>query len=421
MYNLPFPQQSSVSCRVLMLWLGFALLMIPWFSPLSAQTIQPAHKPSDYYETWTDSSANVRIEASDYRMLTPPYVCGNQKQKAHNNVDLIRFEGQFYVAYRTAPSHFASRKARIHIMRSENGTDWICEHSIHLDSDLREPRFLNLNGQLRLYFFQAGTNFLRFEPRHVWTLARTGAGTWGQIEDARLDGYVPWRLRMHRGRALMSAYYGQGFYAGRRCEVRLFSSEDGVHWSPISAEPQLAYKGAGESEFIFDDLGNLWGTVRLEFNGSYVIHASKDSLGCWQTKYNRNKYDSALMFRHGSDIYLVARRNVDGPFYKMAKWIPRFLRGKYSLIRYSLGAKRTALFRLNQQTHELEHLFDLPGRGDNAYAGIAEIDEDTFLLVNYSNDIHGPDLTWLRGQWKETHLYTVRLDFHNLKQPTSDK
>lgn len=48
--------------------------------------------------------------------------------------------------------------------RENNGEKWFYEHVIELGSDVREPYLLVVQGRLFLYFFQAGTDPIAFEP-----------------------------------------------------------------------------------------------------------------------------------------------------------------------------------------------------------------------------------------------------------------
>ena len=50
------------------------------------------------------------------------------------------------------------------------GKTWSLEKMIGYGKDLREPYFLEVNGNLFFYFFEAGTNPIAFEPRkHLQT------------------------------------------------------------------------------------------------------------------------------------------------------------------------------------------------------------------------------------------------------------
>ena len=265
-------------------------------------------------------------------------------QRGNNNLDLTRFGDRFYFAFRTAPTHFASKKTKLYVLSTADRKSWRLEFEVHLGTDMREPRFAALDDRLFFYFFEAGKNPLGFQPAHVHVCARTPDGSWTEPRRVEgLDGFVPWRIRRRDHTLYMSAYYGRDLYkTGHHGDLRLYSSQDGFQWTPISDTPQTGETGGEEGEFIFDAEGNIWGTVRLEGAGGMLFFAHRDSLHHWRLKPVRDKYDSALLFRDGEDIFLVARRNLDGTADK-ATWLPPSIRRFYNLSRYSLTRKVTAL------------------------------------------------------------------------------
>ncbi len=332
---------------------------------------------------------------------------------SNNNVDVARFGDRFYVAFRTAPTHFASPKTRLVVLSSEDRKTWKKETEIALQSDLREPRLLVFNDTLFLYFFRAGSNPLRFEPQSIYATQRGADGTWREPRPIFKPGYVVWRARVFGGTAYMSVYYGAGLYTtgDRPGDVRLLTSADGIAWEPISEATQVDRVSAEEGEFDFDAEGNLVATVRLETEGALVCTASKERLDVWQCTYTPYKYDSALMFQHAGTFYEIARRNVAGPFETESRWLPRGLHRAWRMARYSLTRKRTTLYRVDRDARRLVPLFDFPSKGDTAFAGIAPLDARTYYVVNYSSPIDGLDWPWLGGQLAGSHLYATELAF----------
>ena len=51
------------------------------------------------------------------------------------------------------------------------GRTWTLETSLEIERDMREPYFLEVNGTLFFYYFEAGTNPIKFEPGYlqVWS------------------------------------------------------------------------------------------------------------------------------------------------------------------------------------------------------------------------------------------------------------
>lgn len=332
-------------------------------------------------------------------------------QHSNNNLDLVKYNGRYYMAFRTAPTHFASTKTVLYIVSSSNMQQWNYETEIHTGYDLREPRFAVYHDTLHMYYFEGGKDKFKFEPRYVMAMRTTGQG-WGKPETINLDGFVPWRLRERNDTLYLSAYYGKGLYKkNHHSNLRLFYSTNAIQWLQISEAPQIEVLSAEEGEFIFDKQGNMYGTVRLEGSGALVCRADAHKLQQWNYKRTKYKYDSALLFDHNEEIYLVARRNIDGEMDKV-KHRKTEQQGKMrNLIRYSITQKVTSLYKFNKDSLTVTPLLDFPSTGDCSYAGIAQIDKDTYLLMNYSSDIKKRKRIWINGQLGKTYIYSTVLRF----------
>ncbi|MBK9327844.1 MAG: hypothetical protein IPM95_00735 [Sphingobacteriales bacterium] len=330
-------------------------------------------------------------------------------RNSNNNLDIVLFSGRYYVAFRTAPTHFASKKTTLYIISSTDFKTWVYENSYSVGADMREPRFVVFKDRLFFYFFEGGTRLFKFEPKHIWVSILSDNG-WSEKQKTNMDGFVNWRFRVQSGKLYLSAYYGVNLYTNEhQANLRLFTSENGIYFTPISEQAQIATQGAEEGEFIFDHSGNLWATVRLEGSGSYLCYASKDSIDRWKVKFSKLKYDSALLFEYGDAIYLISRRHLKGDATKVE--IPDDKQRMQNLIRYSFSKKVTALFRINKEKMEIEHIIDFPSTGDTAFPGIAPRDENSFYLLNYSSDIHKRDKIWIGGQLGKTYIYQTVLHF----------
>jgi len=356
-----------------------------------------------------------RMTVSDFQSVVPGpgMPAGFKPMRSTNNVDLIRVADSMYMAFRTAPSHFASPNSHLYVMRSEDlGKTWQQEHVLHMGFDLREPRFLYLNNELFLYFYTGGKDPLRFEPGWIHVCRRRADGSWTEPEKVFRPGYVVWRLREREGVAWMSVYYGADIYGkGSRGEVRLLRSGDGLHWEPISESPQIDRVGAEEGEFVFDEKGGIVALVRLEVGGGALIcRAPAEHLDQWETRFTPYKVDSSLMFTCKGRYFVVGRRNVAGRSARALSW-PEGIRNAWSMAFYSMTRKRTCVYEIDPQTLELYPLFDLPSKGDTAFAGIAPLDDSgRFYLVNYSSPLDGPDWPWIGGQLFGSVLYGCVVD-----------
>ncbi|MCX8063762.1 MAG: glycoside hydrolase [Candidatus Hydrogenedentes bacterium] len=349
-----------------------------------------------------------------------PVVPGNCLPKnltimsSNNNVDLIKVGKSIYMCFRTAPTHFASSKTLLHIMRSDDdGKTWQKELSINMGRDLREPRFLYFKDRLFVYFYTGGTHPLKFEPSYIHFCERINNMQWTEPQPIFEPGYVVWRIRSYGDTAYMSVYYGLDIYGkGNRGEIRLLKSSNGLDWEPISNEPQISIVGAEEAEFMFDENGGIIAIVRLEVTGGALIcRATADNLAHWECKRTSYKVDSSLMFKHDKRYFVVGRRNIAGRSTREYwNFVPTKFRNAWNMVFYSLTRKRTCLYEINPDTLELYPLIDLPSKGDTAFAGIVQISKDKYYLVNYSSPLEGFDLPWIAGQIFGSRLYGFIID-----------
>lgn len=355
-----------------------------------------SHSQSIFFKEWTPLIPSSQLPSS--------IKC----QHSNNNLDLIKFQEKYYLAFRTAPTHFASQKTKLYIISSADFKNWSFEKEICLNTDLREPRFVDYNNELYLYFMEGGTRMFKFQPKHIWRCQLTDH--WREQVKTNLDGFVNWRLRVHDNKLYLSAYYGVDLYnAKHEGNLRLFTSTDGLDFTPISTSPQISTKGAEEGEFIFDKQGNLWAVVRLEGSGSYLCFASKDSIDKWTTKFSKLKYDSSLLFEYDNQIYLIARKHLKGNATETEH--PTKSERFKNLIRYSFSKKVTALYKINREKMEIESIINFPSTGDNAFPAIAVKDENSFYVLNYSSDIHKRDKVWIVGQLGKTFIYQSEIHF----------
>lgn len=365
-----------------------------------------------------DTKAAARVSYSPLKQVVPGEGLPEKVQalKSNNNLDITRYKGRWFMAFRTAPTHFASRDATLYVVSSSDLKKWDYEVKFNMSNDLREPRFMVFRNKLFLYFFQGGANPLAFVPDYIYATEYFSPRMWKQPMPIYEQGFVVWRAKEHDGKAYMSVYYGVGLYTdfdetNAKSRLQLLESTDGYNWKPVGGRDVTTELSAEEGEFEFDDDGNLYATIRYEMKGGAVCRAPKEDLAAWKCRFTNYKYDSALMFRRGDDFYVVARRNVDGPFNKQSKLVPKRFRSLWYLLRYSGSRKRTCLYKIDKKKLELVPLFDFPSRGDTAYAGIAPAGPDRFMLFNYSSDVEGFDWSWIAGQLIGSRIYSTELKF----------
>lgn len=330
---------------------------------------------------------------------------------SNNNLDLVRYKSRFYLAFRTAPTHFASGATRLYIVSSSDLNHWKYEDEVFMGRDLREPRFYVYHDTLNFYFFSASNNIFKFDPKHIYLKQTIGDGFWNQPADLGLDGYVPWRFRERGDTMFLSAYYGKNIYRkNHKADLRLFYSLDARHWKPLSTEPQIRLQDAEEGEFIFDSDGNLYALIRLEGRGAAVVRADRASIQNWSDQRTTPyKYDSSLMFTDGSDIYVIARKNNDGPMDKVRNRTNQSSGKIRNLVRYWYTTKSTALYQLNKDSLTIHERMEFPSTGDCAFPAMARLSDSSWVLMNYSSKINGAKKSWFAGQLGKTFIYQTVL------------
>ena len=359
-------------------------------------------------------SYGQKVEYTEWKNITTsgklPPQC--KIQKSNNNLDVAKYKGRYYMAFRTAPNHFPSGKTMMYIVSTTDMENWTFEKEIKLGLDLREPKFAVYHDTLNLYFFTGSKSMFHFTPKQIMQVRTTGSQAWTDTASIHQDGFVPWRIREKNDTLFLSAYDGRGLYTkSGKSDLRLFWSVNATDWQRLSDEPQINVFSAEEGEFIFDKKQDLYATVRLEGCGSLVCKADKTNLKAWKQNRTKYKYDSALLFSHDDDIYLVSRRNLDGEIDKVKHRKTDGQGRARNLIRYSITKKVSALFKLNKDDLSLKLVTDFPSTGDTGFPGIVQEDADTYLIMNYSSNIQGRKKSWISGQLGKTYIYWSRLKF----------
>ena len=138
----------------------------------------------------------------------------NEILPSNNNVAAEFYNGKLFMGWRSAPTHFASSKyslfflfitsfitlflffrTRMILVSSVDlGQSWSLETIIERGTDLREPYFLEVNGTLFFYFFEAGTNPIAFEPSFLQRIEYLNVPSqWSEPESWGQESEVAWQ------------------------------------------------------------------------------------------------------------------------------------------------------------------------------------------------------------------------------------
>lgn len=340
-------------------------------------------------------------------------------QPANNNLDIVRHDGRLFMAWRTAPTHFASAETEMVVVSTTDEQTWRYEGRIALGTDVREPQLVSWDGELYLHYAVLGANATDFEPQGAQWTRWLGPGQWTAPVDHADPGLLPWRIKELDGRLHLVGYTGgENVYDadGEPVRVNWLVSDDGESWGPfVPGQPVVQEGGGSETDLVFLDDGAIVAVTRNEAGdetgfGSKICRAEAGDLGAWSCVHDPRKYDSPLLFRRPDGrIWLVARRNVtdDGAFdlEQPGTLQEQFL--QYS-VAYWNEPKRCALWQVDPDALSVTWVLDLPSRGDTCFPEAIE-EDDHVLLYNYSSDPDGPDWTWLEGQTRPTFIHRMEL------------
>ncbi|MBL8743398.1 MAG: hypothetical protein JNK04_19950 [Myxococcales bacterium] len=369
-----------------------------------------------------------------YEVVVPALtdVDGVDAQNANNNLDVVSFQGRTFLAWRTAPTHFASTDTVMYVA-SEGEDGWRYEGEFAMGTDLREPRFLAIGDRLFFYFAVLGKDQFAFEPQGMMVTEYHGPGDWDEPEEIYEKGFIPWRAKVVNGQAFLIGYVGgENIYEvdGEPLRIHLLSTEDGRTLVPVVAGQPVVQEGGGsETDFVIMSDGALVAVTRNEAGddefgfGSKICRAEAGDLGNWTCKSDKKKYDSPLVFRNGDDVWLVGRRNLteSGNYDLDQDDLSYKDQAEAYEIDYSFNPKRCALWRIDPVELTATFAADLPSRGDTCFASYLPKSDDIVTIYNYSNELDGAgdcaswpddcaDIDWWVGQGQATIIYRVDVD-----------
>jgi len=314
---------------------------------------------------------------------------------AHNAfTDLIWWNNDFYLAYRSAPSHI-SFQSKIVVQRSVDAKTWtVLAELPYPGEDIRDPKLAVIGGQLFLYALK------NVDPM---------AEPYGTVFSSSPDGqsWQPWQtvqpgwLFWHPLTFDNKTWYVAA-YSTKQDQVALFQTQDGRKW----AKDSVISSGERQSEtaMTFTADGTMVGVIRLEGEGNLppatLIVTSSYPFQQWTSVRSPvTRLDGPSIFSYHGLVFAIGRSEPSGGL----------LFGDQGGL---FNKKRTSLYQVT--ANGLRKLSDLPGDGDTSYTAIV-IQGDEGFVSYYSNDT-GLDLPWLLGMFSSANIQIARLNLPNLEQ-----
>ena len=327
----------------------------------------------------------------------------------HNeNTDLIVYHGATYLVHRTAESQVLGPNSSLRISRSDDhGEHWelLAIMPAIDDRDLRDPHFyvlpddrLAIKALTRLPVVSDRDSFV--DTIAVGTQSSDDGKTWTPLAPIGPTTWSFWRIIEHAG-----TYYNAAYEDGDK-SVRLFSSTDGLAWTMGPLIYGVEEDTPLETELFVMPGETMLALVRMDGTDDELF-GSKGRLRtavCWSDPpydafrcpqiLDGVRLDGPVAFMNRDRLFVVARKHILGVENK----------------------KRTALYELigpeGGPLDIVEHAV-LPSTGDTAYAGVARIDDDRFLVTWYSSTTL-EDQPWVRAILGPTDIWQARIDLSTL-------
>ncbi len=284
--------------------------------------------------------------------------------------DLCRFQGQYYLTFRSCPDgHGVNPTASIIILSSKDAKSWVQVHRFHVEKrDTRDPHFLVFQEKLFVY---SGTWYCGDSAPKSYHMnellgyaAWSGNGkTWhSPIMLEGTYGHYIWRAATHGDKAYLCGRRKREFAktANRAerdllVESALLESDDGLTFRKVGLFQE---QHGDETAFLFEKEGSVLAVARSGSGRNAQVCRARPPYKIWQRK----------------DL----DRYIGGPL--LAKWGDRTLVGGRKT---TTGKPVTSLYWLvDDQLHEFA---ELPSGGDNSYPGFLELSPTEAIVSYYSS------------------------------------
>ena len=318
----------------------------------------------------------------------------------HNsNTDLLHWRGSFWLVHAASPWHLGSPDCRLRLWRSADARRFEPVAELRMPGeDIRDPKLAEIGGRLFLYAFpNKGRRALPYTT--IYSVSEDGIH-WSPFEAIAQPGWLFWRPKSRDGITwYVPAYWHEH---GRS---RLFSSQDGIHWSAVSDIHEGDANDETDLEFLPD--GRMLVTARLEGRADPPLGSADactllaGAMPPYRTFSKRRstvtRLDGPALFAHEGAILAVARFQPGG-------------RGPLTQLGGVLSRKRTSLFLVEED--RLVRLTDLPSAGDTSYAGV--VVRDGALFASYYTSDVTRDPAWVLGMFLPSEIRMARVGLASL-------
>lgn len=282
-------------------------------------------------------------------------VIWSQKDKYAAFTTLVKYEGDFYCAFRVADSHVdkeGNDNGEIIILRSKDTITWKEYDRLSISGfDLRDPKLcVDAKGRLSIMLqavkYSGGKSWKRKSlVISLNTLANTSKFKFLSFGDTITDNWL-WDMKWIGKKAYGFLYIPRFSFV---------ESDNGLDFRVI-ATPSIDGVATEASLALFDN-EHLVSVVRVNRKNA-MIGLYNLKIQSFQWYDSGVRLDAPVLVNVGNEIYVCGRYFRDNII-------------------------TTSIFRLNKTTYKLEFILDLPSGGDCAYPGL--VYEKGLLYISYYN------------------------------------
>jgi hypothetical protein len=326
---------------------------------------------------------------------------------SHNAfTDMVFWNDYFWLVFISSPSHFASDRSRVVLLRSRDARDWQTAHEFDgSGQDIRDPK-LGIIGQQLAVFALLNKSFDAAPYASVTALSENGQD-WTPFQSNIPAGWLIGRPVTQDG----TSWYAPAHRLDTG-SAALLSSTNGLDWRVHSRLFDGNFERADETAMQLLKDGRLLAITRLEAGSSILgsdsaatlVSISEPPFSEWRilARSHSTRLDGPVMFTADDKIYAVGRRQVEGQ------------RGFWLKSGSVFSKKRTSIFHVEDKSGELVYLADLPSSGDTSYAGV--VARDGKILICYYTNEPTMDYPWLLGMLLPTRIQMVELEIEKIKE-----
>lgn len=268
---------------------------------------------------------------------------------------LIRYRDQLWLAFRSGKDH-NSAEADLVVLRSPDGREW--KEAFRLDAapDDRDPQFLIVGSKLFLY-----DPAIRGGALTTYAIGTEDGQNWSKPQPVYEPHYILWKPVAFRGKLYAAAHKRDNTSGGKKRDVHLITSEDGLGWKKISTI--RAGNWESETTLHFAPTGHLTAFLRQKYGSPQAQVLEADApYAEWRARPADVPHFSGHCVHTFRGVTYLISRTID-PKRKTGTMIYVFADGK------------------------LRPYCELPAGGDCSYAEAVEAGDD--MLVSYYSSHEG--------------------------------